>query len=303
MRPPDFSALLAALLIAGCHSKDRRSSDAALGAASAEIYARVETQFDAAIYCKPDEASANPLTVQLAPLLVQAVDPTSPDSSKSQRLAAVVERPGGGWTLDAARPTIYTAVSTALLHGRELEQRSYLWWYAQDEDAQTRGPRNTSGIAGPPTRCRGYRMTLDGDGFPIVWEVLGDVPPPARVFVSKRLEDAAVRIFGPPLPHRRFSIETPLDANPSAVVARVLDDAPMPMGPIYYLAADLEVTTLICRCMRSQFDAVADEIEYAIEPLAGLGASAAKIEAASLPLPGMDDPTWLQTALRLPPDL
>lgn len=302
MSRPAFSSVVAAIfLLAGCRPKERQSADAAPAAPHADIYARVDARFDAAIYGKPNEASADPLIVQLAPLLVQAVDSPSPASSGAHRLAGVVERPGGGWGLDPTRPTIYTAESTALLHGREFQQRSYLWWHAPNDEHELAGPWKAAGYDGPPGPCRGYRMTLDADGFPIVWEVLGAVPPPARIFVAARLETAAARAFGPPLPHRRFSIETELEKNPNVVVARLLDDAPMPMGPIYYLTADLDVPTLICRCMPSQFSAVAEEIRYALAPLGSLGAPAARFEAATFPLPAMRDPEWLQSALRLPP--
>ena len=44
-----------------------------------------------------------------------------------------------------------------------------------------------------------------------------------------------------------------MEAAPDVIVARVIEDGPVPMGPIVYLSAGTrQVSTLICRCMPAQ---------------------------------------------------
>jgi hypothetical protein len=83
--------------------------------------------------------------------------------------------------------------------------------------------------------------------------VLGDSSGAELFFVSQNLEAAAVAEFGKPLPSRRYAIERSVEEVPEVVVARVLDDSPVAMGPIVYLSAGTRaVSTLICRCMPAQ---------------------------------------------------
>jgi hypothetical protein len=73
------------------------------------------------------------------------------------------------------------------------------------------------------------------------------------MFVSHSLEVAALAEFGKPLPGRRYAIESSVEEAPDVIVARVIDDGPVAMGPIVYLSASTRtVSTLICRCMPAQ---------------------------------------------------
>ena len=83
------------------------------------------------------------------------------------------------------------------------------------------------------------------------------------VFVAQSLEAQVVREVGPALEQRRFAVERSLRDAPNVVVARVIDDGPMPMGPIIYLRSDThDVTTVSCRCMEAQAHALAGQLEY-----------------------------------------
>lgn len=111
-------------------------------------------------------------------------------------------------------------------------------------------------------------MTLGDDGFPVIFETNVSSDSQLRVlFVSKSLEEAAAAGNAAVLPERHFSIETSLDNAPRVVVARVLEDGPMPMGPFVYLSREnSSITTLICRCMPSQVRQFVETAYYELRP-------------------------------------
>jgi hypothetical protein len=115
---------------------------------------------------------------------------------------------------------------------------------------------------------QGIRVTLDSADAPVIWEILRDSTGAEIIYVAQSLELAALREFGPTLPPRKFSIERSLAESPDIVVANVIADGPVPMGPILYLQADnLDVTALICRCMPAQFKNLLATQEYELGQL------------------------------------
>jgi hypothetical protein len=115
---------------------------------------------------------------------------------------------------------------------------------------------------------QGVRLTLNSVGRPAIWEVLEDSSGAGLVFVSQSLEAAAAARFGKALPGRRFAIERSTQAAPKVVVARVIDDGPVGMGPIVYLSAGTRtVSTLICRCMPAQVKTLRTTAAYDLLPL------------------------------------
>ena len=59
-----------------------------------------------------------------------------------------------------------------------------------------------------------------------------------------------------------------MEAAPNAIVARVIDDGPVPMGPIVHLSAGSHnVSTLICRCMPTQAKSLLETKTYELRPL------------------------------------
>jgi hypothetical protein len=111
--------------------------------------------------------------------------------------------------------------------------------------------------------ARGLRVILGADGLPVLWEVL-DANAHLRVFyVSRRIEALAAQEHGGPLKNRTYASEP---EDPRVVVARVLDDAPVLMGPIIYLNKTAEVVSVICRCMPAQADALGGTQSYSLQP-------------------------------------
>ena len=197
------------------------------------------------------------LGMTFAPLIVQEVDggvgPTDPNP-----FGAIVGD-GGAARVDPNRPTLYAETFTTRIKSVDYDQVVYFWRYP------TR-PDETLGLS---REGRGVRITLGSDGFPLVWEALSTGTDTRVLFVSESLERAALREFGGPLPGRRFSIERAADEAPDVVVARIIDDGPVPMGPYVYLNAPplRSVTTVLCRCMPSQVSEFVETNYYDLVPL------------------------------------
>ena len=95
---------------------------------------------------------------------------------------------------------------------------------------------------------------------------------PAERWAAEQFKGIA---FGDPLPGRRFSIERAADEAPDVVVARIIDDGPVPMGPYVYLNAppSRAVTTVLCRCSPSQVEAFIETRHYDLLPLETIDSS------------------------------
>ena len=158
--------------------------------------------------------------------------------------------------LDRSRPAIYWQSDTVQLKGKAHARFSYVWCYSPGPQGSERGQSTNNVSPGRPESglpLQGIRITLNSAGQPVIWEVLADSSGAELIFVSQNLEAAAVAEFGKPLPGRRYAIERSVDEAPNVIVARVIDDGPVAMGPIVYLSAGTRaVSTLICRCMPAQ---------------------------------------------------
>ncbi len=138
----------------------------------------------------------------------------------------------------------------------------FLWFYAPSVE-----PEWSSSLP-----VQGIRITLDVEGLPFIWETMANDQPTRVIFASRRLETLARQQYGPPLPGRLHSLETAVASDavasePGAIVARVLEDGPLPMGPIVHLLRDGTVGTLSCRCMPSQVDNFVETLRYELAPI------------------------------------
>lgn len=196
------------------------------------IYARAGRVFNQSVLLKP--AETNTPLFKLAPLIL-----------KEARNAGSLE----------LRPTIvYAWTNVAKLGGKTVPQLCYVWRLDHGD-----------GSMAPP---QGIKITLDESGQPMLWEVLRDDSGARVVFASQTLEARAMTAFSAPAPGRRYWIERSVEEAPDVVVARVLDDPPVVMGPIVYTDSDAsEVVTVICRCMEAQARALAGQGEYQLREL------------------------------------
>jgi hypothetical protein len=232
------------------------------------IYLRAAVEFGAADFLKPAESKSEDLTIKLAPLLMQEVAsdesrPTVGPRGLATEIGRRVDPFGaltvsnGTVTTDTAHPTIYTELGTVSVHGKPHIQATYLWFYSAAPYAPT-----NSALA-----CQGIRLTLDPGAKPVIWEVMADTSGMMAIFVSESVEAAARAEYGMPLPGRRFAIERSLEESPHVVVARVIDDGPIPMGPFVYLSAGTRcVSTVLCRCMPPQVKSLLSTRTYDLVP-------------------------------------
>ena len=237
-----------------------------------EIYERGGLWFDSAVLFKPLETGgSNSLAFTLAPLLVQQAPPDRDEIGKTlgagrTRLGQAGVVSGFGslslsnqvLVLDREKPTIYYETDTVELKGRTHARFCYAWCYRI-----VKGVRKAGGVP-----LQGVRITLDSSGSPVIWEMLTDDSGLDVIFVARSLEEAARAQFGPALPGRRHSIERSVPEARTVVVARVIDDGPVAMGPIVYLNRERHsATTLICRCMPSQAKALEGTRVYDLVPM------------------------------------
>ncbi len=266
----------------------------------AEVYGRSTNLFAEAVFFKPAEGRGSELSSQLAPLIIQEV--------KGGNRAVVLEQDAFGSlsftdglpALARARPAIYASLDVAQLNGKPHTRLTYLWCYSLEP-----GPPG----AGLP--LQGIRMTLDAAGKPAVWEVLAEDCGAELIFVSQDLESAALAQFGKPLPGRRYALERSVTEAPTVIVARVLEDAPVAMGPIVYLRAGTRsVSTVICRCTAAQVKRLAATRAYELQFCQG--ASATPVVALARTRAGSPTAFWpgeepdgsrLERCLRLPAGL
>lgn len=219
-----------------------------------EIYFRQTNRWGLVWLYKPGEPNQAAPNFDLAPLLLQQVQ-GSASRSPHQNVFGEINVRGSELHVDVARPAIYVSPSVTELHGQAHAQLSYLWFYG---DTARQGPADLP-------EPQGVRITLDARGKPAIWELFADRTGAETIFVSRSVETAAAGDYGPPLPRRRYVVEQDLKICPNVVVARVIEDGPVAMGPMIYLEQNGgSAMTLICRCMPAQADQVSGSTVYAL---------------------------------------
>jgi hypothetical protein len=276
----------------------------------AEIYQRATTEFAEAAFFKPAEPKTNELTSSLAPLILQEVN-GGKEALPRLDWFGTLGVSNSVLILDRTRPAIYWQADSIQFQGRAHARFSYMWCYSARASGAKRGlgadhpsPGQTEGSL----TLQGVRITLNSAGQPMIWEVLADSSGAQLIYVSRNLEAAAVAEYGKPFSGRRYAIERSLEEAPDAIVARVIDDAPVAMGPIVYLSAVTRtISTLICRCMPAQAKRLLGTSVYDLLPFASAAAQPLLTQARALAKepnafwPG-DQPSrdQLEKRLRLP---
>ena len=228
------------------------------------LYESASVVFERAQQLKPLEEMNTAVAYALAPLLIQEVKGTNSSSLSPHE--------------------VFFGFGSTRLDGREHRQVSY-WWRLADEEISP--GTNKTGHAAEPQRSdrwQGLRLTLGDSDRPVIYEVLTDPAEITQIYFAQSLEAAARAEFGPVLPGRRFAIEASRESAPRVLVPRVIEDAPVGMGPILYLRAGTrEVATLICRCMDSQAHQLVGTGDYKLsagQPPAAIAPQAGRLAAA-----------------------
>ena len=204
------------------------------------IRARITNAFVHTVLFQPTDAGSNSnLALRLAPLIVQ--------EAANNNTAALWQDQFGPTD---ATPVVECTSSSVLINDRTHNQFVYSWSYP---------PTSRPTLA----KSQGVRLTLNVAGEPVIWEVLADSTSANILYVAQSIELAARAEFGSPLPGRKFSIERSLADAPNTIVANVIDDGPVPMGPVVYLRQEShDVSTLLCRCMASQGGTLLGQTNY-----------------------------------------
>ncbi|HMP81074.1 MAG TPA: hypothetical protein PKA41_00015 [Verrucomicrobiota bacterium] len=216
-----FLVLLVAAVgwLSGC---DHRAPSASAPIAQA-AYDLADTVFQSALLLKPrEEAGSTNLSAVLSPLFL--CEMTATETNSGPRV--VLFEPG-----------------ETTINGRPHPQMTFVWLRTEMQTHRSRPDRD---------QWLGMRATLDSRNRAVIWEVLDGSTHPRVVIVTESAEARARNHFGAPLPGRRFAVEQSTNNAPDTIVARVIEDGPVAMGPIAHLAADGGLTTLICRCMTPQ---------------------------------------------------
>lgn len=226
------------------------------------IQSRAATVFTNVVLFKPVEGGVeSPLAIQLAPLILQEVTQTNTANLGRDEFAPP----------DSPPQVVYEVGGTPV-NQRSHQQFSYTWNYPA---------RGAAGAAGQ--KIQGVRLTLNAGGAPVIWEVRADSSGAGIIYVAQSLELAARAEFGPPLPGRKYSIERGLAEAANIVVANVIEDGPMVMGPIVYLQRETrDVAAVICRCMSAQFHTLVGQAEYELEARQATNGPAAGFPAGPL---------------------
>lgn len=219
-------------------------------------YVRAVQMLGSVHYLKPAEGASS-LALSLAPLLFLE------DTSARTNLALYPDRPGtlscdSSRSLDMRKVTVYYSTSTFASSNLNFPQLTYEWLYPVMEKKRK-----------PITRLKwqGVRMTLNRQGNPVIWEALNDSHQRQVLFVAQSLEDKARSQFTNACPGRRFVIEPSVEAAPETVVARVIEDGPVPMGPsVYLLQGHRDVASILCRCMPPHSTNVLTTSHYELAP-------------------------------------
>jgi len=232
-------------LASGCGPAEPGESPTLPAGQREALQARVYHSFTNGLLFKPAENDLeSPLLVRLAPLIIQEVTDPNPATLWRDQFA-----------LPDFPPQVIGASAITTISNRPHHQFTYTWRYPAGNS-----PTQTGRAA------QGVRLTLNAAAAPVIWEVLEDSTGAEIIYVAQSLEQAARAELGPPLPGRKFAIERSLTETPNVVVANVIEDGPIAMGPIVYLrSASRDVTALICRCMPSQIHTLAGQKDYLLE--------------------------------------
>jgi hypothetical protein len=251
------SVLILMVAAVGCAGPDARTSTPLNAAARQQIYQRASEPMTKVALFKP-RTDAHPDYIYLAPLLFHPL------------------------TTQTEFPALSFYTNAISIYGHSLKQLTWFW----------RPSTPASGKA--VSDHQGVRMTFAPSGKPVLWEVLSDRTGAELIFVSQELEMAAAREFGPAPTGRVCSIERPLSEANRTIVPTVVDDGPVPMGPMVYLNGGEDIAIVACRCSEAQAEELSAQGTYRFREVT--------LETARKVLPAeWFEPRRLDKALRLPP--
>lgn len=264
-------ALLCLLDVTGCASAKRFPEPKLADAIRQGIYRRAGEEVKEVDLLKPQFADSGATALRLAPLILTQRRPATEPTEESRQV-----------------PTVWFYSIRQLIHGREHEQWTYFW----------RRPRAGKRAAS----FQGIRITLNSVGEPAIWEALNDSSGAELIWVAQSMEIAAAKEFGQALPGRICSIEPAISDAERVVVPEVVDDGPMPMGPIVYATAQGDIRGVACRCSATQAESLGAQGFYRLQEITSASARV-KIGEGRVSANSIAEwfaPDRLESCLRLP---
>jgi hypothetical protein len=153
----------------------------------------------AVFVCAP--AAASDALSRNAPVIVQELQPDHLDADRFGLVFLEGQARSPTVRVDPEQPAVYAYTTRARLSGAWHDQLVYVWWYprrpAMTEDDPAAGDIDGSVL----------RITLDAQGRPAIFEVLGACGCGHLVFVSEGLEQQAALELGGPLPGRSYAVQ------------------------------------------------------------------------------------------------
>lgn len=207
---------------------------------------------ETAFLLKPLETESSGLAFQLAPLIFQEC-PASEGCATPLKPGTLTPSESGP-RFAASASTIYWHMDTVELQGSPHARLAYIWFYPVAGLAETN-----------QFVAQGVRITLDSNGRPSIWEILGKQSGTTILYVSNSFEQKARQEYGAPLPGAFHASDA---GNTNTVIARLLEDAPVPMGPIVHVNSGGDMTSVICRCMPTQVNSLGGSGTYKLVPFA-----------------------------------
>ncbi len=235
---------------------------------SQALYAAMESNaqrsFAQAVYAKPASNEQSIAQEKFAPLIIHEVSQDVLDEKTLSHFhpTATSSLLDDARLLTNEQATVYYSLGSVTINQVPYDQVLYFWFYENQHD-----------ISLVNAQLRGMRITVGLDGFPLIWEMIQwrsaliNHDALNVIYVSHSGELAARSQYGKPLARRRYAIERHWPEASHTIVANLVEDGPLPMGPIIYLQSlGHEVMALHCRCSPSQADLFVEEITYELVP-------------------------------------
>lgn len=226
---------------------------AAFGAAQhplEAIYARATHSAGAVLLFKPTVQDTQNWETLLAPFILQSTGDAEEEIQQGRR-GFGVPLPASGSVTQAV---VYYLAAPISVGGLAHTQMLYLWLYAEADFPEA-------------LPAQGVRITLNPQGFPVIWEMLAAPQNRQEVYVAGSIEHASLQHFGGRLPGRRFAVEPALERAPRLVMPAVVEDSPVVFGPMVYLERRTHGPhAVICRCMPALATQIVDTLYYDLQP-------------------------------------
>ncbi len=232
-----FAILLLVSSLGGC-SRPRKVEQVSVAQLRQEAYDTSEAGFAHAelIFATPDASRP-----EIAQALILV---------RKRKAAEKKDDPDTRASDDASQEVEFYEDEISIL-GKVYKRRVY-WWTFSDS-------RRTEGTS------HAISVVLDAEGYPAIVERLDRDSALRRVFVSKKLEEAAQKIHEAPLDGRRLVVEGSVDEFPNLVVPGSFAHSPLGLGNFVYIdEEDAALVASLCRCEPPRIGDITSSSSYAL---------------------------------------